>query len=79
MTDAQNSARLAFSAIRQALIDFGRPATAAEIAAKTGLGAALVTRRLQSNGTGNANPAFCWFTRGRDGTWGLTDRGRTLE
>ena len=72
---AQGQAREVFLAIRRALLALGRPATATEIAERTGLSAAVVTRRLQSNGTSNATAAFCWFVRTPDG-WTLTSRGR---
>ena len=72
---AQDQAREAFLSIRRALLALGRPANAAEIAELTGLSAAVVTRRLQSNATSNATAAFCWFVKTPDG-WTLTGRGR---
>ena len=74
--NAQDQARESFNAIRRTMLALGRASTADEIAEHAGLPKSIVNRRLQSNGTANANPAFCWFARTAEGLWALTARGQ---
>jgi hypothetical protein len=62
-------------AIRKALLALNRTASAVEIAAKCGLPAAVVSRRLLSCSSRNAKSEFGWFTKNDDG-WKLTPLGR---